>query len=56
MCGPKFCRIKISQDISDAAKAQNDAGTSLAAREAEAGVAEMSAKFRAGGAAIEVKV
>jgi phosphomethylpyrimidine synthase len=48
--------MKISQDIRDAAKAQNDAGASLAAHEAEAGMAEMSAKFRAGGAAIEVKV
>jgi len=56
MCGPKFCSMKISQDIRDAAKAQNDAGASLAAQEAEAGMAEMSAKFRAGGGAIEVKV
>ncbi|WP_224762233.1 phosphomethylpyrimidine synthase ThiC [Brevundimonas aurantiaca] len=54
MCGPKFCSMKISQDIRDAAAAQNDAGASLA--EAEAGMAEMSAKFRAGGGAIEVKV
>lgn len=45
MCGPKFCSMKISQDIRDAAAAQNDAGASLA--EAEAGMAEMSAKFRA---------
>ena len=54
MCGPKFCSMKISQDIRDAARSQNDAGASLT--EAEAGMAEMSAKFRAGGAAIEVKV
>jgi len=54
MCGPKFCSMKISQDIRDAANAQNDAGGSLAA--AEAGMAEMSAKFRAGGGEIEVKV
>nr|WP_314437986.1 phosphomethylpyrimidine synthase ThiC [uncultured Brevundimonas sp.] len=47
MCGPKFCSMKISQDIRDAAAAQNDAGASLS--EAEAGMAEMSAKFRAGG-------
>ncbi|WP_296175830.1 phosphomethylpyrimidine synthase ThiC [uncultured Brevundimonas sp.] len=47
MCGPKFCSMKISQDIRDAAKAQNDAGGSL--ETAEAGMAEMSAKFRAGG-------
>jgi len=56
MCGPKFCSMKISQDIRDAAKAQNDAGASLAAQEAEAGMAEMSAKFRAGGGVVEVKV
>lgn len=54
MCGPKFCSMKISQDIRDAARGQNDAGASLVA--AEAGMAEMSAKFRAGGGAIEVKV
>jgi len=54
MCGPKFCSMKISQDIRDAAKAQNDAGASLS--EAEAGMAEMSAKFRAGGSVVEVKV
>ncbi|WP_184279737.1 phosphomethylpyrimidine synthase ThiC [Brevundimonas vesicularis] len=53
MCGPKFCSMKISQDIRDAAKAQNDAGASLS--EAEAGMAEMSAKFRAGGGQIEVR-
>ncbi|WP_438851496.1 phosphomethylpyrimidine synthase ThiC [Brevundimonas nasdae] len=59
MCGPKFCSMKISQDIRrDAQKtqdgAQNDAGASLT--DAEAGMAEMSAKFRAGGGEIEVKV
>ena len=54
MCGPKFCSMKISQDIRRDAQAQNDAGGSLA--EAEAGMAEMSEKFRAGGGEIEVKV
>jgi phosphomethylpyrimidine synthase len=53
MCGPKFCSMKISQDIRDAAKAQNDAGGSL---EAEAGMREMAEKFRDGGGEIEVKV
>lgn len=56
MCGPKFCSMKISQDIRRDALAQNDAGASLAAQEAEAGMAEMSARFREGGAAIEVKL
>ncbi len=55
MCGPKFCSMKISQDIRRDAQAQNDAGESLAA-EAEKGMAEMSAKFRAGGSVVEVKV
>ncbi len=55
MCGPKFCSMKISQDIRRDAQAQNDAGGSLA-DEAEKGMAEMSAKFRAGGSVVEVKV
>ncbi|WP_312686480.1 phosphomethylpyrimidine synthase ThiC [Brevundimonas nasdae] len=50
MCGPKFCSMKISQDIRRDAMAQNDAGGSLV--DAEAGMAEMSAKFRAGGGEI----
>jgi phosphomethylpyrimidine synthase len=54
MCGPKFCSMKISQDIRRDAQAQNDAGGAL--EEAEAGMAEMSAKFRAGGGVVEVKV
>ncbi|MFJ6025744.1 phosphomethylpyrimidine synthase ThiC [Brevundimonas sp. NPDC092305] len=54
MCGPKFCSMKISQDIRRDAQAQNDAGGSLV--DAEAGMAEMSAKFRAGGGVVEVKV
>ncbi len=54
MCGPKFCSMKISQDIRRDAQAQHDAGGSLA--EAEAGMTEMSAKFRAGGGVVEVKV
>ncbi|WEK58261.1 MAG: phosphomethylpyrimidine synthase ThiC [Candidatus Brevundimonas phytovorans] len=53
MCGPKFCSMKISQDIRRDALAQNDAGASLAAEE---GMREMSERFRAGGGEIEVKV
>lgn len=56
MCGPKFCSMKISQDIRRDAAAQNDAGASLVPAEAEAGMAEMSARFRAGGGSIEVKL
>jgi phosphomethylpyrimidine synthase len=47
MCGPKFCSMKISQDIREAAKAQNDV--------AEAGMAEMAEKFRATGGEIYVE-
>ncbi|WP_029414951.1 phosphomethylpyrimidine synthase ThiC [Brevundimonas bacteroides] len=56
MCGPKFCSMKISQDIRRDAQAQNDAGGSLEDAEAEAGMREMSEKFRAGGGVVEVKV
>jgi phosphomethylpyrimidine synthase len=47
MCGPKFCSMKISQDIRDAANAQNDV--------ADAGMAEMAQKFREGGSEIYVE-
>ncbi|MFC7378086.1 phosphomethylpyrimidine synthase ThiC [Brevundimonas sp. GCM10030266] len=52
MCGPKFCSMKISQDIRDAARGQNDAGDSLEA--AEAGMAEMSDRFRSGSGSLYV--
>ena len=44
MCGPKFCSMKITQDVRDYA-AKTNAGNS-AMVEAEKGMAEMSAKFR----------
>jgi len=46
MCGPKFCSMKISQEIRDAAGAQNDV--------ASAGMALMAEKFREGGSEIYV--
>ncbi len=49
MCGPKFCSMKITQDVRDYAAAKE-------AREAERGMAEMSAKFRDGGGEIDVAV
>jgi phosphomethylpyrimidine synthase len=49
MCGPKFCSMKISQDIRDAARSQNDV-----AAEAERGMDEMSKKFRESGGEILV--
>jgi len=45
MCGPKFCSMKITQDVRDYAKAKE---------EAEAGMADMSAKFREVGSEIYV--
>jgi phosphomethylpyrimidine synthase len=47
MCGPKFCSMKISQDIRDAARSQNDV---------DAGMAEMSRKFHDLGGEILVPV
>ena len=46
MCGPKFCSMKISQDIRRDAEAQNDV--------AAAGMDEMARKFRAGGGELYV--
>jgi len=52
MCGPKFCSMKISQDIRDAARGQTDTGQN----DVEAGMAEMSKKFREAGGEILVPV
>ena len=46
MCGPKFCSMKISQEIRDTARAQNDV--------ASAGMEEMAKKFRELGGHIDV--
>jgi len=45
MCGPKFCSMKITQDVRDYAAKKE---------EAERGMEEMSAKFREGGGEIDV--
>jgi phosphomethylpyrimidine synthase len=43
MCGPKFCSMKISQEVREFAKLQNQGAEGfVAAEEAEAGMAEMS--------------
>jgi phosphomethylpyrimidine synthase len=47
MCGPKFCSMKITQDVRDYAKAKEAQ---------EAGMAEMSEKFKESGGEIEVAV
>ncbi len=53
MCGPKFCSMKITQEVRDFAAKQNAGAESfLAAEDAEAGMAEMSEKFREKGGEI----
>ena len=47
MCGPKFCSMKISQDVRDYAHAE---------KKKEEGMAEMSEKFKDGGSEIYQKV
>jgi phosphomethylpyrimidine synthase len=50
MCGPKFCSMKITQEVREFAAKQNSAPeTFLAAEDVEAGMAEMRDKYRAGG-------
>ena len=47
MCGPKFCSMKITQEVRDFAAKQNQPSTAfIAAGEAEKGMAEMSERFR----------
>ncbi len=48
MCGPKFCSMRISQDVRDYAAAQ---GTDLATA-VEIGLKEKAAEFRQGGSAL----
>jgi len=52
MCGPKFCSMKISQDIRDAARGQNDLGQN----EVALGMEQMAAKFHDLGGEIQVPV
>ena len=44
MCGPKFCSMKITQEVRDFAKAQAEK-VAVSEAEAEAGMAEMSKRF-----------
>ena len=44
MCGPKFCSMKITQDVRDYAAKQNAGIPDMAA--AQAGMDEMSKKFK----------
>jgi phosphomethylpyrimidine synthase len=52
MCGPKFCSMKISQEIRDTARGQNDVANTTA----QDGMVEMSEKFRELGSEIYQKV
>ncbi len=54
MCGPKFCSMKISQEVRDFAKA-NPTGI-ITEKDAEIGMQEMSETFRATGGEIYQKV
>ncbi len=46
MCGPKFCSMKISQEVREFARLQNqDSESFIAAEDAEAGMAAMSKVF-----------
>jgi phosphomethylpyrimidine synthase len=49
MCGPKFCSMKITQEVRDYAAAQ---GIQDAASAVDAGLREKAQEFRAGGAAL----
>jgi phosphomethylpyrimidine synthase len=53
MCGPKFCSMKITQEVRDfAAKQNQSADTFIAAEDAAKGMAEMSEKFKEKGGEI----
>jgi len=58
MCGPKFCSMKITQDVRDYAATLNARDVELAQEttvvDPEAGMAEMSAKFREMGGQVYV--
>ncbi|MBW0144036.1 phosphomethylpyrimidine synthase ThiC [Sphingomicrobium clamense] len=56
MCGPKFCSMKITQEVRDfAAKQNSELGTQrLDDADAEKGMAEMSEKYREGGSELYI--
>src|SRR5690348_7597744 len=51
MCGPKFCSMKISQEVRDAARGQND---SLSSTEIRAALAKKAEEFKQSGGGIYV--
>lgn len=56
MCGPKFCSMKITQDVRDYADKLDADKTAEELAEAEKGMAEMSAEFRRQGAQLYKEV
>ncbi|MEJ0009374.1 MAG: phosphomethylpyrimidine synthase ThiC [Alphaproteobacteria bacterium] len=59
MCGPKFCSMKISQEVRDFARTERALGNvapSPDAATAQKGMDDMSAKFKEGGSEIYKKV
>ena len=54
MCGPKFCSMKISQEVRDHARAQNQV-TGLSTAEIKAGLAAKSEEFKEQGSEIYQK-
>ena len=58
MCGPKFCSMKITQDVRDYAARQNEAMVELVEEttqiDPQAGMAQMSARFREMGGEVYV--
>jgi phosphomethylpyrimidine synthase len=55
MCGPKFCSMKISQEVREAARGQNGlTGDTLSSAEIRAAMERKSEEFRAGGSEIYV--
>ncbi len=55
MCGPKFCAMKISQEVRDHARAQNDV-TDLLPDKIRAGLAQKSKEFKEQGSEIYQKI
>jgi phosphomethylpyrimidine synthase len=55
MCGPKFCSMKITQEVREFAAKQNQPSDAfIAAEEAEAGMAQMSEKYRETGSELYI--
>jgi phosphomethylpyrimidine synthase len=52
MCGPKFCSMKITQEVREFARLQEQ---NTASADAEAGMAEMSKRFHDEGGELYVR-